>query len=182
MTEAFNNIMNTVPKEYKNLLKENILVLPIDTFFKDYYNQKEKLLKLINSSINDEINSMHKYSTKCPLSDESCENINNLIYPFVREFYKLFYQKFPKFYSGFGIYYKKGIQESLKKHIDDSVYTINMCLQNDSENNEIVFESKGKFTIVHLKENLMVIHLGNMPHFTNSISSGSRANIVLWYK
>jgi hypothetical protein len=181
MTEAFKNFINTIPPEYKYLLKHRIIVIPIKTFYNKYESNKTQLINSIINGQNAEINSMHKYSTVCPISEKDCIELNDHIYPFIREFYELFWMKYPSYYTSFGIHYNNS-QKSLALHKDDSLYTINMCLQNSSENNEVVFEINNKQIPVDMKEDMMLIHLGSMPHSTNSITDGSRTNIIMWFK
>lgn len=182
MTEAFINVINSVPEEYRYLLKHRLLVIPSNIFFPEFTKFKDTYIHFIKNSKNSEINLMHKFSTCNPIEIKKCSEINVLLYPFVREFYELFYNKYPHYYAGFGIYYSQNVQKNLDLHKDDSLYTINMCLENTSENNEIVFNINNKEIPVYLKEDMMLIHLGSQAHYTKSIENGNRTNIIMWFK
>lgn len=177
-----NNLLEYVPSEYKLYLRNKIIVLPINVVYNSYSIDKTNLLEKINNSKNAEINSMHKYSFVSPLKNEIHESINNKLFPLVKDFYKL-NNNFPNFYTGFAFQYVNNGQNKLNLHTDDSLYTVNLCLENSSDNNEVVFlQSNGKEIPIYLKEDYMLIHLGNQPHYTNKLSDGKRTNIVLWYK
>lgn len=182
MTEVYKNILNEVPLEYKYLLKHKIIVLPINVFYQKYDVEKNKLLNKIHHSKNDEINTLHKYSCENPIDSKTCQEINEVLFFFLREFLEIWNKKCPKYYSGFGIVYDTYSQKTLKLHKDDSFYTINMCLESTAEGNEVVFVCGDKEIPVNIKEDHMIIHLGNHAHFTNEITSGKRTNVVLWYK
>jgi hypothetical protein len=193
MTEVFTNIVNLVPKKYKLLIKHGILVLPINLVLTDYINRKQELISTINSHIGSSENSMHKYTSINPLSKNDIDSINNIIWPFVREYYELWDKKSPNYFGGFSIIYNDKFEKNLANHVDDSLYTINMCIKNDNcDGSEIIFngsksnhfsksyDSRNKFVIP--EEDYMIIHLGKHPHQTNNIINGERINIVMWYK
>ena len=193
MTEVFNNIINTVPKKYKSLIKSGILILPISLVLQNYSLIKADLINSIKTNIGSSHNTMHKYTSNNPLSKYDVNSINQIIWAFVREFYELWNNKIPNYYGGFSIMYSDKYEQKLDKHVDDSLYTINMCIKNDDcEGSEIVFDGtksnhfnktydpKQKFVVA--EEDYMIIHLGNHPHQTNNIESGERINIVMWFK
>ena len=180
-TEALCNVINTIPDEYLIYLKYKILVLPIKVFMLDYEKEKENLIKSINNMSNAEINSMHKWSFENPLNRQKCNELNELIYPFVREYHKLFNRKYPEYFCGFSIVYNNA-QKKLDLHTDDSFYTVNMCLKNTVTDNEVVFLIKNREIAIPCKEDHMIIHLGDVPHYTKKLSSGNRTNIVMWFK
>lgn len=181
-TQVFQNIIATIPKEYRYFLKYKLIVLPINQFYKDYYLDKQNLIDTIIKSQNLQINSMHKYSYDNPLPLEQIHSLNNTLFPFIREFYEMYNHLHTNYYSGFSIYYDKFHNKKLDIHTDDSLYTMNLCLKNTAEDNEIVFDLGNKYITMPIKEDYMLIHLGNTPHFTNEISTGERINIIMWFK
>jgi hypothetical protein len=193
MTQAFHNIMNCVPKEYKNLLNNGIIVLPISVFFKEYTQKKAELIQSIKNNIHKSENSMHTYTCDTSLLNSDIQNINERLWYFVREYYELWDSKKPEYHGGFSLIYNSSYEKKLDLHMDDSLYTVNLCLQTtDLEGSEIVFSgsksncfskkynSKNIFALP--KEDFMYIHLGTHFHQTNQLISGERINIVLWYK
>ena len=176
-----NSIESLVTKEYKYLLKNKILVLPINKIILNYTEIKQELVDKINSTENQNINTMHKYSYKNPFQINMINNLNEIIFPEFSSLCKRIQQKNPKYSFGFGISYNES-QKDLKLHIDDSLYTINMCIENSAEGNEIIFKVLGKNVIVPIKEDFMVIHFGDVPHYTKKLESGKRTNIVMWFK
>ena len=192
-SSAFTNVMNTIPIEYRKLIKKGILVIPINEFFMKYPNLKDSMYNNILSNIKTSDNTMHKYTSTVPLSDSDINGINNVLWNFVREYYQLWNKKIPAYHGGFSIVYNKDHEKKLDQHIDDSLYTINMCIKNNNvEGSDVVFHGStsncynlsysDKKIFVPCKEDYMIIHLGNHPHQTNELNDGERVNIVLWFK
>jgi hypothetical protein len=190
---AFSNVINTIPDEYKNLIKKGILVVPINVFFIQYPNLKDSMYDHIFKNIKPSDNTMHSYTSSVPISENEINGINNILWGFVREYYQLWNSKCPSYYGGFSIIYNKYNEQKLKQHIDDSLYTINMCIKKkDVEGSDIVFDGiipncynsvyTKKNIFVPCKEDYMIIHLGNHSHQTNELISGERVNIILWFK
>jgi hypothetical protein len=190
---AFSNVMNTIPDEYKNLIKKGILVVPINVFFIQYPNLKDSMINHIFNNIKPSDNTMHSYTSSVPINENEINGINNILWGFVREYYQLWNSKCPSYYGGFSIIYNKDNEQKLKQHIDDSLYTINMCIKKkDVEGSDIVFDGiipncynsvyTRKNIFVPCKEDYMIIHLGNHSHQTNELISGERVNIILWFK
>jgi hypothetical protein len=193
MTEAFTNIIGEVPKQYKYLLKKGILCLPISLFYKDYEKNKNDVINKIRNNINMSSNSMHKYTSEIPFEINEIEKINNILWYFIREYYELWNEKMPKYSGGFSLIYNNDFDKKLDLHIDDSIYTINMCIQskniegsniifNGTKSNYITHEYNPKEICVIPSEDYMLIHLGNHPHRTEEIVEGERINIVFWFK
>ena len=192
-SSAFTNVMNTIPPEYRNLMRNGILVIPINLFFMEYPNMKESMYNHIISNMKTSDNTMHKYTSTVPLSNNDISGINNVLWSFVREYYQLWNNKIPTYYGGFSIIYNKNYEKKLNDHVDDSLYTINMCIKNNNvESNEVVFNGSksncynssysNKKMFVPCKEDYMIIHLGNHSHQTNELINGERVNIILWFK
>jgi hypothetical protein len=190
---AFTNLMNTVPNEYKKFIKNGILIIPINVFLMQYPNLKDSMYNNIISNMKQSDNTMHKYTSSVPISDQDINGINNIIWSFVREYYQLWNNKKPSYSGGFSIIYNENYEKKLDYHVDDSLYTINMCIKNNNvEGTEIVFDGStsniynssynNNKMIVHNKEDYMIIHLGRHPHLTNDLIDGERTNIILWFK
>jgi len=193
MTEAFNNVITQVPKQYKYLLKKGILCLPISLFYRDYEKNKNEFINKIKNKINISSNSMHTYTSDVPLNTNEINNINNILWHYVREYYELWNQKIPKYNGGFSLIYNDKFDKKLDLHMDDSIYTINMCIKSkDVEGSNVIFngtktncythEYNPKDMCVPLTEDYMLIHLGDHPHRTEEIIEGERINIILWFK
>jgi hypothetical protein len=174
-----------VPKEFEHLVKHCIVVVPTKEIFGEY--DPEKLLKMINNSKNTNVNTMHKRSYDNPLSGKQIINILEDGHDIFRALTGCKIRDDITYYGGFAICYG-GINAKLDKHVDDSVLTINMCLENSATGNEVVFEYKDlhrNFTrsyTVNIPEGHTLIHPGNIPHYTKSIASGCRKNIVMWFR
>jgi len=88
-------------------------------------------------------------------------------------------------YSEFG-------DKKLNIHMDDSLITINYCLETTAEGNEVVFQGKKnmpnrKYKGFHSplleiapENNNIYIHYGNHPHYTKNLLSGYRYSIIIW--
>ena len=63
--------------------------------------------------------------------------------------------------------------------MDDSTYTVNFCLKNQAEGNEVVFN---EVVVIDPIEDYALVHSGKIPHSTNDLKEGERVNIVLWFK
>jgi hypothetical protein len=180
MTQAFHNIMNCVPKEYKHLLNNGIIALPISVFFKEYTQKKSELIESIKNNIHKSENSMHSYTSDAALTNSDINNINERLWYFVREYYELWDNKKPEYHGGFSLIYNSSYEKKLDLHMDDSLYTVNLCLQTkDLEGSEIVFSGSksncysnkynNKNIIAVLQEVYMYIHLGSHLHQTNQL-------------
>ena len=181
ITEVLHNVIMNIPEDFRYLAHHGILYVPIDTFFIEYQSIKDDLLNDIQSMPNSEINSMHRYSYENPLSDTQISGLNDCIYPFISELNRQYQLSDPEYYTGFSIIYNR-IQRNLGLHRDDSLYTINMCLKSTAEENEVVFQINRREIVVPIEEDYMLIHYGNIPHYTRDLLSGERINIVMWFK
>lgn len=180
-----NCTIESVPSEYQHLVRHGLVVIPIVSIFPDY--SKENVENILNKSKNENINTMHKVSYANPLTHEQT---NTVLVAGMNCFNALTGYNIAntiKYYGGFGICYG-ALNIKLNKHVDDSILTINMCIENTSIGSEIVFETYNKYKKitrnynVDIPEGYALIHLGNIPHYTTSIEGGSRKNVVLWFK
>eukprot|EP01038_Epipyxis_sp_PR26KG_P016373 gene16373-22320_t len=126
---TFSNVINTIPDEYKNLIRKGILVLPINVFFMQYPSFKDSMVDHIFNNIKLSDNTLHNYTSPVPISENEINGINNILWGFVREYYQLWDSKCPSYHGGFSIIYNKDNEQKLDQHIDDSLYTINMCIK-----------------------------------------------------
>lgn len=127
---------------------------------------------------------MHKYTSVQPISSNDCQAINRICAAPLAEYCSLYLKQYdfsnkePTYHGGFAITYNQG-HKGLSLHKDDSQYTVNFCLSNKSEGNEVIFLSTIQ---VEMLEDYACIHPGGIPHQTEELKSGERANIILWYK
>ena len=127
---------------------------------------------------------MHKYTSINPISAQDIQTINETLRKPLNEYYSLYLKHLqfkraePELFASFAITYNTG-HKGLSLHTDDSIYTVNFCLLNSAQGNEVVFN---EMTTIEAVEDYTLIHSGNVPHYTNELVSGERVNIVLWFK
>jgi hypothetical protein len=74
-----------------------------------------------------------------------------------------------------------GIQQThLGRHRDDSDFTINVCLSNDSRGANLVFDTSG-FVYTH-KAGRGMIHTGDLEHHVDELETGDRECIIIWVR
>lgn len=178
-------ITQFVPEQYKHLVKEDILVYPIELLYQGYTKHKSELIEKIQNSSNDQINSMHDYSSNHPFTEQQIIGMGNRAYGLMVSISKRYQDRFsqhiwPKFYVGFSITYDKSNNKKLKRHIDDSWITINLCLKNENVQGTII-KFGAKNHCINIPENYACIHFGDVPHETTPLVQGKRTNVVLWY-
>jgi hypothetical protein len=78
----------------------------------------------------------------------------------------------------FYIKYDLAVQTKLGLHMDDSTYTINVCLSNDSTGAELVFDEIGSY-YPHTT-NRGIIHRGYLKHHVEHLKSGVRESFIIW--
>lgn len=74
----------------------------------------------------------------------------------------------PDYHGGFAITYNEG-HKGLALHKDDSQYTVNICLKNEAEGNQVVFNQS---TTLSMIEDYMCVHPGAVPHRTQDLKKG----------
>eukprot|EP00028_Trichosphaerium_sp_Am-I-7-wt_P010728 CAMPEP_0168533530 /NCGR_PEP_ID=MMETSP0405-20121227/17160_1 /TAXON_ID=498012 /ORGANISM="Trichosphaerium sp, Strain Am-I-7 wt" /LENGTH=327 /DNA_ID=CAMNT_0008559665 /DNA_START=140 /DNA_END=1123 /DNA_ORIENTATION=+ len=68
-------------------------------------------------------------------------------------------------------------------HVDDSDYTVNLCLGQTFTGGELVFSKENESdVIVGHRPCYAIVHPGYRVHSTTSLTSGSRFNFILWLK
>ena len=92
------------------------------------------------------------------------------------------------------IHYCDGGDVNLKEHIDDSLITVNFCVSDEYNGNELVFVNSEKIPTtniyipkfgnypIHQQKNWVYIHWGHHKHKTNTLTSGERHSVILWFK
>ena len=88
--------------------------------------------------------------------------------------------------------YSKSLDHDLGFHVDDSFLTINLCLNDDFEGSELVFEGtrcprhietpaadRERICIDH-KRGYIVFHHGKNRHYVKGIENGERYNLIIW--
>ena len=78
----------------------------------------------------------------------------------------------------FYVKYDLGVQTKLGLHMDDSTYTINICLSNDSTGAELVFDELSGFYPHICRRG--IIHRGFLKHHVEPLKSGVRENLIIW--
>ena len=88
--------------------------------------------------------------------------------------------------------YGDEMDRELGFHVDDSLLTINVCLNDGFLGSELVFEgvrcpshmdtlcSASERVCIEHKKGFMVLHYGKNRHYVNSIVSGERYNLIIW--
>jgi hypothetical protein len=183
--ECLKEIVKQTPNKYG--IKHKIIHINNESLESCNKENMKKWLDLSKTLKNESINSMHKYSTQIPLTQKEVTSLITETWKFVKVFYKLDKYQEPYLYAGFMIKYSENKDSKLNLHTDDSLYTINICLENTTTGTEIIFHpiSKGLTNnlIVNMEENQVLIHLGSHPHETNNLKNkGERTNIILWIK
>lgn len=105
------------------------------------------------------------------------------------------FKKSLKIYNIIEIKYDINGTRKLETHTDDSEFTVNICLENSSENNNLIFignmknklypKIKQYYSDIHIDKLLkgdVLIHYGAHPHRVNELKSGVRKNLIIWYK
>ena len=186
-TPAFKAMIESIPKRYRNALHEKVLVFPTTVWFGERAPERLRhWLELDGKrrahSGAESVNTLHRRSWESPLTPAETKEIIDLSWPFVREFYRLYDYCRPYLHGGFTIRYASHEDRALPIHTDDSTYTINICLQNESSGSELVFERGATIVPVTPVTGEVIIHLGSAPHRTNPLTAGTRTNLVLWIK
>lgn len=136
--------VSLVPKHLCKFIKHGIFLIPTHLLIDDYSDKKVTYLQEISNTKQPSVNSLHKYTSPCPLSHEDIAKLNLTIQGPLDNYYThylkqyTFKNKQPEPILTFGITYDSGHQE-LQLHFDDSTYTVNLCLRNSAEGNEVVF-------------------------------------------
>jgi len=90
------------------------------------------------------------------------------------------------------IRYDNKTTRKLELHTDDSELTVNLCFENSTTNNEIIFKGYIWNTYFPIKikhtedikvvpeKNTIIIHRGIHPHKVNELKNGIRENLIMW--
>lgn len=117
-------------------------------------------------------NSMHRYGKIIlPAMESTVKSLVKSILDFVSagRIYHI---------HAFYIKYDLGVQTKLGHHMDDSTYTINICLTNDSTGAELVFDELSS-CYRHLPRR-GIVHRGYLKHHVEPLQTGARENIIIW--
>ena len=88
--------------------------------------------------------------------------------------------------------YSDQLDRELGFHVDNSLLTINLCLNDGFLGSELVFEgercpshidtlcAESERVCIEHKKGFMVLHHGKNRHYVNSIISGERYNLIIW--
>ena len=124
-------------------------------------------------NIEDQIpNSMHRYGKV--LLPHMQEVLFSLVKPLLPEEKLCRIKHLHAFY----IKYSGAKQRSLGSHVDDSSFTINLCLSSSSKGGDLIFDDLG-ITYPH-KAGQGLIHQGSLKHHVTDLVDGERENIIIW--
>jgi hypothetical protein len=132
----------------------------------EYLNLQE----IVNMSVQN-VNTMHKKSFNIIITDEIKQLVTSVLKKENINPYLI------KNITGFIIEYSTETETKLNKHIDDSMYTINICLENSSDM-KLIFD--GIEFSVDQKSSHIYFHLGSIPHLVTTLTYGTKKNIILW--
>ena len=88
--------------------------------------------------------------------------------------------------------YSEALDHDLGFHVDDSILTINLCLNDGWGGSELVFEgtrcprhietpaADGERTCIDHKRGHIVFHHGKNRHYVSRIEGGERYNLIIW--
>jgi len=82
--------------------------------------------------------------------------------------------------SGFIINYNEKNEKELKEHMDDSLYTINLCINESDSGAELHFTSNN--ILVKQKSNHVYFHKGSEKHRVLPLIKGEKKNIIIWIR
>ncbi|KAL6049368.1 putative 2oxoglutarate and iron-dependent oxygenase domain containing protein 2 [Balamuthia mandrillaris] len=105
-----------------------------------------------------------------------------------------------KYHHAFTVRYKLGEDKELKKHVDNSDITLNVCLGKEFEGGDLLFQGckdsaimkvpakmhaymrEEKEALVRHKVGHALLHLGSHIHSAKKLVSGERVNLIIWCK
>jgi hypothetical protein len=117
-------------------------------------------------------NSMHRYGKVL------LPKMTNQIQAIVKAVVDSSYHNSIKHIHSFYIKYNKDVQVNLDTHMDDSTFTLNICLNNNSTGSKLVFDDID-YTYEHASMR-GIVHDGHINHHVTNILSGERENIIIW--
>lgn len=100
-------------------------------------------------------------------------------------------QEFDSIHS-YVVRYGHAMDSNLDLHVDDSLVTMNLCLNEEFSGSDLIFNGircpvhidtfcdDSEKVIVSHKKGFVVIHDGKNRHYVNSIQSGSRYGLIIW--
>jgi len=171
----------------KNLfaLRHNVAIFPVSSWIPDSSALQSKWLIESKKASNSYVNTMHRHSSELPLSSGEIKELIKSTWPFVQEFYNLWNYTDPYLRGGFAVHYSNMKDKVLDLHVDDSLYTLNICLYNKSKGADLIFHTKimstTKKCCVSMEAGDLLIHLGSHQHQTTPLIEGERVNLILWF-
>lgn len=136
---------------------------------------RDDLIAQINS-LNESIpNSMHRKGKLL------LPNMSSIIYSIVKT---LFMSSSIDISGGivrlhaFYVSYGSSAQTSLATHVDDSSYSINMCLTKSSSGDVLIFDDLG--LVYDHSASHGILHKGHLKHHVCDLTDGYRENIIIW--
>lgn len=71
---------------------------------------------------------------------------------------------------------------SHKRHVDASAFTLNICLGTTFTGGNLCFGDEQEYTSISHQPGFAILHRGHAPHFAESLKTGERWNLVIWFK
>jgi hypothetical protein len=133
------------------------------------------ILELQSKSCKCKSNSMHNYSLSLNNSP-----IWKELLPIIKTGLQKFNDVIVSDISTFHIQYSEGFDQKLDTHTDDSIITINICLENNATGTELVFDDLN--LEYKNQKNKVIFHRGNVRHHVLPLVKGERSNIIIWVR
>jgi hypothetical protein len=176
------NDINFNNKIIKLMKEKYVINFDIDKIIEEIYvndELEENILQLLNSkeTLSIKPNSMHNYGHVVKNNKIIVELLNSL-----NEKYHLnLDNKIFDIYA-FTAEYDTDTNQNLDLHKDNSIITINWCLEcsDDLEGTDIHYPTVNK--IVKFNKNKICIHHGKLAHFVDNRINGKRKNLIIWIK
>jgi len=175
------------PLQEKNVfpLRHNVAIFSASSWIPNYSTVASQWLSSSKRARNSYVNTMHRHSSELPLSPAEIQDLIKCTWPFVQEFYNLWNYTDPYLRGGFAVHYSPLKDKSLDLHVDDSLYTLNLCLYSESKGADVIFHtqimSTTKKCCVSMEAGDLLIHLGSHKHETTPLIEGERVNLILWF-
>ena len=167
----------------------------VNDIFCNLILQKIREYELQENKLAHQANSMHNSSIL--LADLGLKELVNEF--FKKTLVKVIHSLLPECMNqefdnlhGYVVRYGDMFDKNLAFHVDDSLITINLCLNEDFSGSELVFQGvrcpthintdsvdEEEIVITH-KKGFAVIHYGKNRHYVNPIADGKRYGLIIW--
>jgi hypothetical protein len=197
------NYMRDIPKGASSI-KDPWIQITQGVFKTQFFSKEQcssNLLAIKNQSRTENVhaghpNSMQDYGVvveEAALNDEISLLANKQLKDTISRLFPSFPHQNFSHHHAFLTSYGEGGNQDLSLHIDASHLTLNICLESNAEGSDLIFtgarcrqhvnSAPDKDPVsVQFKPGDAVLHLGNQRHFVSPLISGSRHNLVAWYR